>query len=173
VLRVKSALAVAETPSSQTSAPPPDSVESAKAAGLRYVTDDSPGYERWRRGRGFVYTAADGKIIRDGQELQRIRSLVIPPAWRVEAVAKQLGNTKAVCRNCYIHPAILDAYGDGSLFKITARGLKKPAATEADGLTSEEATVLALLERSSKALRRRPKRTGLRGRLRISLAKGF
>src|SRR5207237_7184496 len=28
----------------------------------------------------------------------------------VESVAKSLGNTKAVCRRCYIHPAILDGY---------------------------------------------------------------
>jgi DNA topoisomerase-1 len=31
----------------------------------------------------------------------------------IESVAKRLGNTKAVCRKCYIHPAILDAYMDG------------------------------------------------------------
>jgi DNA topoisomerase-1 len=32
----------------------------------------------------------------------------------VEAVAKRLGNTKAVCRKSYIHPAIFDAYLAGS-----------------------------------------------------------
>ncbi len=32
----------------------------------------------------------------------------------VESVAKRLGNTKAVCRKCYIHPAILDAYMEGA-----------------------------------------------------------
>ena len=31
----------------------------------------------------------------------------------IESVAERLGNTKAVCRKCYIHPAILDAYMDG------------------------------------------------------------
>lgn len=35
-------------------------------------------------------------------------------AGAVESVAKRLGNTKAVCRKCYIHPAILDAYMDGA-----------------------------------------------------------
>ena len=29
----------------------------------------------------------------------------------IESVARSLGNTRAVCRKCYIHPAILDAYG--------------------------------------------------------------
>ena len=32
----------------------------------------------------------------------------------IESVAKRLGNTKAVCRKCYIHPAILDAYMEGA-----------------------------------------------------------
>ena len=35
----------------------------------------------------------------------------------VEQVAKRLGNTKAVCRKCYIHPAVFDAYLDGSMRK--------------------------------------------------------
>ena len=34
---------------------------------------------------------------------------------RSKRVARQLGNTKAVCRKCYIHPAVIDAYMDGSL----------------------------------------------------------
>ena len=40
----------------------------------------------------------------------------------IESVAKRLGNTKAVCRKCYIHPAILDAYMDGATIRtIQAR----------------------------------------------------
>jgi DNA topoisomerase I len=44
-----------------------------------------------------------------------------PPAGKqkvaqaIEGVARQLGNTKAVCRKCYIHPAVIDSYLDGSL----------------------------------------------------------
>jgi DNA topoisomerase-1 len=33
----------------------------------------------------------------------------------IEHVAKQLGNTKAVCRKCYIHPRVIEACMDGSL----------------------------------------------------------
>ena len=58
-----------------------DSVGSAKAAGLRYTTDSKPGISRHRRGRSFAYTGADGRAIRSGAELTRIRALVIPPAW--------------------------------------------------------------------------------------------
>ncbi|MFL5472973.1 MAG: DNA topoisomerase IB [Gemmatimonadales bacterium] len=58
-----------------------DPVESAQAAGLRYVSDTQPGIRRKRAGKGFVYVATDGKTIRDAKELSRIRSLAIPPAY--------------------------------------------------------------------------------------------
>jgi DNA topoisomerase-1 len=58
-----------------------DPKASAKAAGLRYVTDASPGIRRRRAGKGFTYLGTDGRPIRDPQELQRIKSLGIPPAW--------------------------------------------------------------------------------------------
>ena len=60
----------------------PDPVESAKAASLRYVTDDRPGISRRRNGAAFQYIDPSGKVIRDPEELQRIKSLAIPPAWR-------------------------------------------------------------------------------------------
>lgn len=64
----------------------------------------------------------------------------------VETVAKRLGNTKAVCRKCYIHPAILDAYLDGSMLRTVAQRARQLA--RADGrLRHEEATVLSLLQR--------------------------
>ncbi|HKO34254.1 MAG TPA: DNA topoisomerase IB [Candidatus Limnocylindria bacterium] len=58
-----------------------DPVESAEEAGLRYVTDASPGIRRRRAGRGFSYIAADGKRIVNAEQLAWIRSLAIPPAW--------------------------------------------------------------------------------------------
>jgi len=56
-------------------------VESAQAAGLRYTTDAKPGLRRTRKGSKFVYLTAEGKVVRDGASLERIRKLVIPPAW--------------------------------------------------------------------------------------------
>jgi DNA topoisomerase I len=67
------------------STPPPelisDPVESAQAAGLRYVSDIQPGVRRKRAGKGFTYVGPDGKTIHDAAELARIRSLAIPPAY--------------------------------------------------------------------------------------------
>ena len=59
----------------------PDPVESAEEAGLRYVSDDRPGYARKRNGNGFEYFDMEGKPIRDEQRILRIRRLAIPPAW--------------------------------------------------------------------------------------------
>ena len=51
------------------------------SAGLVYVNDALPGIRRIRRGRGFVYRASDGRLLRDEGELARIRRLAIPPAY--------------------------------------------------------------------------------------------
>ena len=59
----------------------PDSVESARAAGLRYTADTKPGIRRQLNGKGFTYIGVDGRVIRDPAELLRIKALVIPPAW--------------------------------------------------------------------------------------------
>ncbi|HEV2133258.1 MAG TPA: DNA topoisomerase IB [Terracidiphilus sp.] len=59
-----------------------DPVESAKEAGLRYTTDAKPGIARERAGKGFRYIGPDGETVRNPETLRRIRSLVIPPAWK-------------------------------------------------------------------------------------------
>ena len=58
-----------------------DPVQSARAAGLRYVTDLSPGIRRKRAGKAFTYVDSDGQTIRDRETITRIKSLAIPPAW--------------------------------------------------------------------------------------------
>ena len=59
----------------------PDPVESAKAAGLRYVSDDSPGISRRKAGKAFAYVDPAGKAVKDDETHGRIKSLAIPPAW--------------------------------------------------------------------------------------------
>jgi len=66
----------------------------------------------------------------------------------VESVASKLGNTTAVCRKCYIHPAILDSYMDGALAKTLHRQAAKKLGKEIQSLKPEEAMVLTLLERT-------------------------
>jgi DNA topoisomerase IB len=49
---------------------------------LRRSDPNTPGYTRRRHGRGFSYHDRTGAVLTDRQELDRIRALVIPPAWR-------------------------------------------------------------------------------------------
>ena len=63
----------------------------------------------------------------------------------VEQVAARLRNTPSVCRKCYIHPAVIAAYFDGSL----GPRLRSRAEPRATGLGADEASVLALLRRQA------------------------
>ncbi|PZD71214.1 hypothetical protein C1752_07490 [Acaryochloris thomasi RCC1774] len=58
-----------------------DPVQSARAAGLRYVSNDRPGIQRQKVGRGFSYIDLDGNRIPPSPERDRIQALAIPPAW--------------------------------------------------------------------------------------------
>ena len=58
-----------------------DPAASAEAAGLRYVSDTMPGIRRKKSGRGFIHVGPEGKTIKDGAQLARIRALAIPPAY--------------------------------------------------------------------------------------------
>ncbi len=77
-----------------------DPLGSAKAAHLRYVTGDGPGIVRKRQGKGFIYIGPDAKPVRDKATLERIRSLVIPPAWEnVWICPTENGHIQAVGRD--------------------------------------------------------------------------
>jgi DNA topoisomerase I len=58
-----------------------EAMDAAEGAGLRYVSDDRPGYTRKAKGDDFEWFDADGKPIRDEQRLLRLKRLAIPPAW--------------------------------------------------------------------------------------------
>jgi len=49
---------------------------------LRRSDPNGPGYRRRRRGRGFSFVDGEGRPITDPEQLDRMRSLAIPPAWR-------------------------------------------------------------------------------------------
>jgi DNA topoisomerase-1 len=75
---------------------------------------------------------------------QANRSIVVA----VDAVAGILGNTRAVCRKCYIHPAIVEAYADGSLSATLGRAGRGPQRSVVTrGLSAFEQALLALLRR--------------------------
>ncbi len=63
----------------------------------------------------------------------------------IESVAKELGNTPAICCKCYVHPEVLSSYLDGSLIEILKKRAEKELAESLTELKPEEAAVLVFL----------------------------
>jgi DNA topoisomerase-1 len=64
----------------------------------------------------------------------------------IERVAERLGNTTAICRKCYVHPAVIDAYMDQTLVETLKTKTERELRESLSALSSEEAAVLALLQ---------------------------
>ena len=69
----------------------------------------------------------------------------------VESVAKKLGNTRAVCRKCYIHPAIVNSYLDGTLVPSLSQPIRPQRVDSLRALSPEEAAVMAILGQTLKS----------------------
>jgi DNA topoisomerase-1 len=63
----------------------------------------------------------------------------------VEAVARMLGNTTAICRKCYIQPAVITRYMDGKLARTLRVKADAKISNHLYDLKPEEAAVLSLL----------------------------
>jgi DNA topoisomerase I len=63
----------------------------------------------------------------------------------IESVASRLGNTPTICRKCYVHPAVIDAYLDGDTVETVKQRADKELAKNLSDLPPEEAAVLMLL----------------------------
>ena len=159
------AVATSRAPVARSQKPSPasaDPAESAKTAGLRYVTGGGPGIQRQRAGRAFVYVGPDGRTVRDTEDLRRIKSLAIPPAWRdVWICPDWRGHLQATGRDAKgrkqyrYHPRWRDVRDETKYDRLIAFGKALPrirARTERDlsrpGLPREKilATVVRLLE---------------------------
>ncbi len=81
----------------------------------------------------------------------------------IEKVAARLGNTPTICRKCYIHPEVMNAYVAGSLLEEIKEEVESELRDELAGLEPEEAAVLAMLQKRLS--------TDLKAQLEASLAK--
>lgn len=63
----------------------------------------------------------------------------------IENVAQRLGNTPAVCRKCYIHPAILRSYLDGKTLAVLRDRTEDALSHGRPELSGAEGAVLAFL----------------------------
>jgi DNA topoisomerase-1 len=61
-------------------------------------------------------------------------------------VAAELGNTASICKKCYVHPAVLEAYESGVLQVMFRHSLSQARRHPVRGLSLEERATLALLE---------------------------
>jgi len=131
----------------------------AHVADLTYVTDAAPGIRRRRFGRGFRYLRADASVVRDAPELERIRRLVVPPAWRdVWICPDPHGHIQAIGRDARgrrqyrYHPRWRQLRDEAKFSRMVAFGRALPAirarveaALSRPGLSREK--VLALVVR--------------------------
>ena len=124
-------------------------------AGAHCTVDsgDVNNYLREITGQGF--TAKDfrtwvGTVLaaRELASMERSRSAAQAKrniAGAVKEVSKQLGNRPAACRKYYIHPAIFEAYEDGSLFDVMRQGMEQQKTYNGKGLSPEEYSVMVLI----------------------------
>jgi DNA topoisomerase-1 len=112
---------------------------------LREIGGDDISAKEFRTWGGTVLAAAalDALGVPDAKTLARAN---IKAA--IDEVAASLGNTPAICRKCYVHPDLLQAYEAGEFALRKARRA---------GLSAHEASVLAFLDR------RRPRRRSANG----------
>jgi DNA topoisomerase-1 len=64
----------------------------------------------------------------------------------IEQVASRLGNTPTICRKCYVHPELLQAYASGALLLEIKDEVERELREDLHRLRPEEAAVLSLLE---------------------------
>lgn len=108
---------------------------------LREVMGDEFTAKDFRTWAGSVLAAQE--LLRcgpAGSETEARRNIV----GAVKTVSERLGNTPAVCRRCYVHPAVIEAYEDGILAELAETKSKGSA-----GLPPDEAFILRLLDRTA------------------------
>lgn len=64
----------------------------------------------------------------------------------IEVAAGHLGNTPSICRKSYVHPAVINAYMDGSLISTFEQVYSQVAGNPIPGLHPEEVATLAVLQ---------------------------
>jgi DNA topoisomerase I len=103
---------------------------------LKDITGTDFTSKDFRTWAGTVLTAT---LLRDAEPCASATAGKKTIARAIDEVAKRLGNTRAVCRKCYVHPAVIDAYLDGTITRV----MGKP--------TAAESAILRLLQKRKRA----------------------
>ena len=161
--RVKREAKASEAPAIE-DAPSEEGRDAAEQAGLRYVTDEDPGYTRKKSGTGWRFLDTKGKTIKDYWEKKRIEKIGIPPAYvDVWICPKENGHIQATGRDAKgrkqyrYHAKWTEARDEAKYERMAAFGQMLPALRKrvaADmrkrGVPREKvlATLVALLEKT-------------------------
>jgi DNA topoisomerase-1 len=108
---------------------------------LREITGQEFSAKDFRTWGGTVTAAAALKELGSADSGKQVKKNI---AAAISTVAERLGNTPSVCRKCYIHPDVIEAYLDETLERLMARGARARL-PKSYGLKSDEAAVLNLL----------------------------
>lgn len=114
---------------------------------LRDATGEDFSAKDFRTWAGTV-AAAQELCRAEPAESERDREGTVVAA--VDEVARQLGNTRAISRKCYVHPGVIDGYLDGSLGRSWAA---RNGSGATRGLRSDERFLLSFLRSRSRASR--------------------
>src|SRR6266498_1685176 len=113
---------------------------------LREITGQDFTAKDFRTWAGTVSAASELQQLGPAELETEARKNVVAA---VKATAQSLGNTPAVCRKSYIHPAIIAAYLDGSLIPGLNEWKGKTSSNSSCRLRPKEAAVLRFLKRAS------------------------
>lgn len=97
--------------------------------------------------RTWAGTALAARALQEFEEFDSQAAAKRNVTQAIERVAERLGNTKTVCRKCYVHPAVIDAYLDRTLLKSFKAKTERVLRQSISRLSGEEAAVLALLQK--------------------------
>jgi DNA topoisomerase-1 len=110
---------------------------------LRRVSEDdftAKHFRTWAATVRLYEELAAAPAARNANEAKRV------VAASVREVAARLGNTPAICRRCYVHPAVIDAYGAGQVSAVTPPRARR-------WLSAAECGVTAMLAAAAHARR--------------------
>jgi DNA topoisomerase-1 len=113
---------------------------------LRSVSGDEFTAKEFRTWAGTLLAAHGLNTVEIPKSTAKARTAIVA---MVKDVAEELGNTPAVCRKCYIHPAVLNAYDDRPALDRWVRA--RAAARPRRGLGTEESALLTFLKGQSGA----------------------
>ena len=100
--------------------------------------------------RTWAGSVAAFSILREFEAVESERQAKKNIVQAVASVAELLGNTPAVCRKCYVHPAVLECYLCGEMLKAFERRIEMQTENEIHALRQEELDLLHLLDRRAR-----------------------